>query len=222
MARDHVHDLVLRGGRLPVEIADLGRCPYVETLALQHAYVRERAAGARPDTILLVEHESVITVGRRGRGPDGFEPSGEVPVVEVERGGEATYHGPGQAVVYPIVYLPEGRRDLHAFLRGLEEAVIATLADHGVAGERVAGKTGVFVGGKKVASIGVAVSRWVTYHGAALNVRTDLSGFSGFAPCGLPSSVMGNIGPLLPEGVTAHDVGLALARHAARLLVPAG
>lgn len=205
-----------------MEILDLGRRGYVETLELQRALVLARAAGERPDTILLVEHESVVTVGRRGRGGAAFEPHGAVPVVEVERGGEATYHGPGQAVVYPIVFLPEGRRDLHAFLRGLEEAVIATLAEFEVPGERVPGKTGVFVHGKKVASIGVAVSRWVTYHGAALNVRTDLAYFSGFAPCGLPSSVMGNAGPYLPEAVTPHEVGLALASNAARLLVPSG
>jgi len=223
VARADVHHLVLSRGGSGAEIVDLGVRDYASTLELQRAMVAERARGERGDAVLLVEHPPVVTVGRRGRGPGGFAPRGGVPVVEVERGGEATYHGPGQAVVYPIVFLPEGRRDLHAFLRALEGAVIDTLAGYGVAGERVAGKTGVFVGGRKVASIGVAVSRWVTYHGVALNVDTDLRGFAGFAPCGLPSSTMANVGTLLPPGETARSVGLRLAENVARRVAgPAG
>jgi len=216
VAPHHVHGLVLKENA--PEIRDLGRVPYAEALSLQRSLVDERADGRRGDIVLVCEHEPVITVGRRGPGGGTFRPPRGIAVVEVERGGEATYHGPGQAVVYPIVLLPEGRRDLHAFLRGLEEATIETLAGFGVAGERVAGKTGVWIagGGKKVASIGVAVRRWVTYHGVALNVAADLSGFAGFAPCGLPPEIMANVGPSLPRGIGRSEVAARLAAAVAR------
>jgi lipoate-protein ligase B len=140
------------------------------------------------DTLVLTEHEPVITVGR---GASRSDVAGvDVPVVEIERGGEATYHGPGQVVAYPIVKLSEQRRDLHRYMRDLEEVVIRVLAEFHVVGRRADGLTGVWIGDRKVCSIGVAVRRWVAWHGLALNVFTDLSAFQRFRPCGLEPDVM--------------------------------
>ena len=170
-----------------LDVRRLGRCGYEEVHALQQELVTQRIAGEIPDTLVLVEHDPVITVGRGGgEGLEGVEH----PVVEVERGGEATYHGPGQVVAYPILLLPEGRRDLHAYLRDLEQVVLGVLEEFGVEGRREPGKTGVWIGDKKVASIGVAVRRWVTWHGLALNVFTEPAAHAGFRPCGLDPSVM--------------------------------
>lgn len=177
------------GEAAPVlEVFDLGRVPYDVALELQRARVLERARGAIPDQLLLLEHDSVVTIGR---GADRSAAGSSIfPVVEVERGGEATWHGPGQLVGYPILALEVGRRDLHRYLRDLEETLIRALADLGVDARRDPPHTGVWIGAKKVASIGVAVRRWVTFHGFALNVDPDLAAFRGFAPCGLDASVM--------------------------------
>ena len=156
------------------EVRRLGRTRYEDAHAFQEAYALARADALVPDALFLTEHEPVVTLGRGSPPADAAE-SG-LRVVETERGGEATWHGPGQLVGYPILFLPEGRRDLHAYLRELEEVVIRALGDFGVRGGRVEGKTGVWVGGRKVCSIGVAVRRWVTWHGFALNVHADLVG----------------------------------------------
>jgi lipoyl(octanoyl) transferase len=174
-------------GRL-LDVARLGRMPYGEAYTLQRDLLERRVADEVRDTLVLVEHEPVVTVGR---GADRSQLEGvQVPVVEVERGGEATYHGPGQVVAYPIYAMPEGRRDLHRYLRDLEEVLLRTLAEVGIEGRREAGSTGVWIGDQKVASIGVAVQRWVAWHGLALNVHTDLAAFHGFRPCGLDADVM--------------------------------
>tara|TARA_R110002126_G_scaffold25583_6_gene87515 strand:+ start:27243 stop:27977 length:735 start_codon:yes stop_codon:yes gene_type:complete len=171
-----------------LDVLRLGRKPYDEVHALQQELVAKRIAGEIPDTLILVEHNAVVTLGRKS--PDGDAADVDVPKFEVERGGEATYHGPGQIVAYPIFLLPEGRRDLHAYLRDLEEVVLRVLDEVQVEGRRVDGKTGVWIGDQKVASIGVAVRRWVTWHGLALNVHTDLNAFQSFQPCGLEPDVM--------------------------------
>lgn len=177
---------------LPVlDVQRLGRKPYAEVHELQQQLVAQRVAGEIPDTLILVEHEPIVTVGRKGGLAAGK--IGDIPVVEVERGGEATYHGPGQVVAYPILLLPEGRRDLHAYLRDLEGIVLSVLAELDIEGRREPGLTGVWIGDKKVASIGVAVRRWVTWHGLALNVHTDLEAFRSFQPCGLSPEVMTRI-----------------------------
>lgn len=175
-----------------LDVLRLGRKPYGEVHALQQELLAKRVAGEIPDTLILVEHEPVVTVGRKGE----LGSLGDVglPVVEVERGGEATYHGPGQVVAYPILQLEEGRRDLHRYLRDLEEVVLRVLAEVDVQGRREDGLTGVWIGEQKVASIGVAVRRWVTWHGLALNVHTDLEDFSAFSPCGLSPEVMTRVG----------------------------
>ena len=174
-----------------LEVRRLGRTRYAEAHALQQTLLEQRIAGAVGDLLLLTEHEPVVTVGRgtpaeeqRVLAATGLE------VVEVERGGEATYHGPGQLVAYPIVELPPERRDLHRYLRDLEEVVLGVLAEFELTGARRPGLTGVWLGEKKVCSIGVAVRRWVTWHGLALNLHTDLAPFRRFHPCGLAPDVM--------------------------------
>jgi lipoate-protein ligase B len=174
-----------------LEVRRLGRTPYAATHALQEQLVEQRLAGAIGDVLILTEHEPVITLGRgSGETPGVID---DVPVVAVERGGEATYHGPGQLVAYPIYLLPEGRRDLHRYLRDLEEVVIRMLAEVEVEGTRRPGATGVWVGDKKLASIGVAVRRWVAWHGLSLNLFTDLAAYRRFRPCGLDPGVMGRL-----------------------------
>lgn len=183
-----------------LEVRRLGVTDYVETLALQEMLVTERIAGDGGDVIVLTEHEPVITVGRRGAGQELAQVG--VPVHEVQRGGEATWHGPGQMVAYPILLLGEGRRDLHQYLRDLEEVVIAILAEFQLEGVRSPDGTGVWIGEKKIASIGVGVRNWVSFHGVAINVSTDLDVFQGFRPCGLDGSVMTRLADHadLPEG----------------------
>lgn len=188
----------------PLRVVNLGRRPYAEVWDLQKRLVTRRIAAEIPDTLLLVEHDHVITVGRAARGAANVLDAGATPVVEIERGGDATYHGPGQLVAYPIVLLGEGERDLHRFLRNLEEAVILALGDLGIPGaKRRAGATGVWVGSRKIASIGVACRRWVTFHGLALNASTDLRYFARIRPCGFDAEVMTSLSELLgqPMGV---------------------
>jgi len=171
-----------------LDVRRLGRTRYEDAHELQIQLVEARADERIGDVLLLTEHEPVVTLGR-GTPPGSVGELG-IPVVETERGGEATYHGPGQLVAYPILRLPEGRRDLHRYLRDLEEVVIGVLAELDVTGTRRPGATGVWIGEKKVCSIGVAVRRWVTWHGLALNLHTDLAAFAGFRPCGFDPGVM--------------------------------
>lgn len=197
---------------MTVETRHLGRQPYAETWALQKTLVEDRIAGRIPDQLLIVEHDPVITLGRRRRdAASGI--LGGVPVVAVERGGLATYHGPGQVVAYPIVHLQERRLGIPAFLRILEEAVIETLGAYDLASGRREGATGVWVrgGAGKICSIGIAVRRWVTYHGLALNVATDLAPFHLIDPCGFEPSVMTTMNNELPGGPSADAVGRTLA-----------
>jgi lipoyl(octanoyl) transferase len=174
-----------------LDIVALGRVPYREALALQRNLARRVAAGAAPDTLLLCDHPPVVTLGRASR-PEHLLLSREeiarrgVEVVEVERGGDVTYHGPGQLVGYPVLDLRRHGQDLHRYLRALEEALIRAAAAFGVEAGRVAGRTGVWVEDRKLASIGIHVSRWVSWHGFALNVTEEsLPGFDLIVPCGL-------------------------------------
>lgn len=182
--------------RKPLEVIDLGRLPYQDAHALQEERLARRIRGEAADGLLLVEHDHVVTRGRRSA--TGDVDGVPYPVVSISRGGEATYHGPGQLVAYPILELPPGRRDLHRYLRDLEGVVIATLGRLGVEGRREEGLTGVWIGTKKVCSIGVAVRRWVTWHGLALNLSTDMAAFGTFQPCGLTPEVMTRVIDHLP------------------------
>ncbi|MBI3947882.1 MAG: lipoyl(octanoyl) transferase LipB [Armatimonadetes bacterium] len=171
----------------PARVVDLGLVPYTDAWRVQRSLVARRAAGREPDTLLLCQHPPVVTVGRSGHrahvGPEVV--ANGVPVLAVERGGDVTYHGPGQLVGYPILSLEGGERDLHALLRRLEEAAIRTVAAFGIPAGRILGLTGVWVGDEKICAIGIAVRRWVTFHGFALNVEMDLRPFGWIVPCGL-------------------------------------
>lgn len=173
----------------------LGRVRFEDAFALQEEIVaRKIADAAADDELLLLEHEPVYTIGRT---PDQSSLLDAArlphPVVQINRGGQATYHGPGQLVGYPILDLNPRGRDLHRYLRALEELLIVALAEFGVAGERREGLTGVWVGGKKIASIGVGVRRWITMHGFALNVCGDLSAFGSITPCGIAGVEMTSV-----------------------------
>ena len=149
-------------------VEDLGRRSYDWAWSRQKEVLAEVIAGA-PSRILLVEHEPVYTLGRRRGAAENVLDPGEVPVIEVERGGDVTWHGPGQLVAYPIVALPEGRRDLHRHLRELEGAAIACCEHFGLSAGRDPRNTGAWVGGRKICSVGIACRKWVTWHGLALN-----------------------------------------------------
>jgi lipoate-protein ligase B len=183
----------------PLLIADLGRRPYGEVLELQRHLCRARQSGElAEDLLLLVEHDPVVTLGRGTKGtslplpPDALRQRG-VDVYDVERGGDVTFHGPGQLVGYPILDLTHHRQDLHWYLRSVEGALIEALGTLGVGAERNPGLTGVWTGGRKIASIGIHVKQWVTFHGFALNVSTDLSYFDFIVPCGIPDVVMTSV-----------------------------
>jgi lipoyl(octanoyl) transferase len=199
--------------------ADWGRRAYREMHAVQERLVLARADGLLPNLLLTGEHERVITLGRKT--PRGFPAPADIELVEVERGGEATYHGPGQLIAYPIVHLTEARRDLHRFQRDLEEIGIRVCGDFGVEAGRVEGKTGTWVLGpspKKIMSLGIAVRRWVTWHGLAFNVTTDLRPFRMFNPCGLDGAVMTSLAERLGRDPGMAPVRASLLRHAADLL----
>jgi lipoyl(octanoyl) transferase len=188
----------------PWHVVDLGTASYREVWARQLALVEARQIGEAPDTLLVVEHPHVFTLGRRRESAQNVLAPGDVEVIEIERGGDVTYHGPGQLVAYPILLLQEDERDLHRFLRNMEEAVIATCARTGVEANREPGKTGVWMsdpGGarKKLCSMGIACRKWVTFHGLALNVTTDLSYFARINPCGFEASVMTSLAAQRPQ-----------------------
>jgi lipoyl(octanoyl) transferase len=172
---------------------------YAEALELQRAVARDRISGAIPqDVLLLVEHPPVVTLGRSTKQKNmistpEFLATRGVEVFEVERGGDVTFHGPGQLVGYPIVDLKRHRQDLHWFLRQVEQALIQTLGEYEIPGERSVGWTGVWTKGRKIASIGVHARDWVTWHGFALNVTTDLSYFDFIIPCGIDGVTMTSI-----------------------------
>ncbi len=172
------------------EWVDWGELPYRCAHLRQLDRVAARRDGQARDAIITVTHPHVITIGRRKESAANVLAAGGVEVVEVERGGDVTYHGPGQLVAYPILKLGEGERDLHALLRNLEQAIIDTCAQVGLAATREPGKTGVWSHGRKLASMGIACRRWVTFHGIGLNVSTDLSYFHRINPCGFDASIM--------------------------------
>ena len=179
--------------------ADLGRVPYLTAHRLQHALRERRISGELDsDVLLLLEHEPTVTLGRGTKASSLPVPPAELSrrgltVAEVERGGDVTWHGPGQLVGYPIVHLSRHREDLHWYLRQVEEVLIRSLADLGIQAGRHPGYTGVWTGGRKIASIGVHVRQWVTTHGFALNVNNDAAGFDLIVPCGIDNVQMTSV-----------------------------
>ncbi|MNX97531.1 Octanoyltransferase [compost metagenome] len=203
----------------PLRVADLGRIPYPQAWELQKKLVDLRADDHIEDHLLLLEHEPVITLGRKADPAEHVCEAGKgVPTFEIERGGEATYHAPGQLVGYFILKLEGPERDLHRLLRQIEEIQIRALARWGIEAGRNPGKTGVWVGDRKISSIGVAVRRWVTYHGLGLNVSTDLGGFQAIRPCGMEAGVMTSMEALLGKPVAMDEVKAAIASEAAVVL----
>jgi lipoyl(octanoyl) transferase len=182
----------------------LGIVPYADALALQQELVEARKAGSIPDQLLLLEHPPVITLGAKVRkdrshvlASEGVLEAAGVGLFEAGRGGDVTYHGPGQLVGYPIIDLRPDRCDVHRYVRDLEDVMIAVAAAFGVDASRVQGLTGAWVGTDKLAAIGVRISRWITSHGFALNVATDLSHFSLIVPCGIQDRGVTSLGRLL-------------------------
>lgn len=209
---------------MTLDVRRLGRVDYAAARALQHDLVLRRARGEIADTLLLCEHPSVVTLGRGTDPADVLDR--RFPVVEIERGGEATYHGPGQLVGYAIRLLPPGARDLRAHLRLLEQVVIDALTDFGLVGRRVEGATGVWIDGddgrpRKIASLGVAARHWTTYHGFALNVGVDLDAFTAINPCGFEAGVMTSVARELGRETRLDAAEFAVETAAARLW-PAG
>ena len=174
----------------------LGRLAYADALALQEDLVARKIADpAEPDTLLLLEHEPVYTIGRTPDLTSLRDPAAlPHPLIVTGRGGQGTYHGPGQLIGYPILHLKPRGQDLHRYLRALEEMLIALCAHCGVAARRREGLTGVWVGEKKIASIGIGVRRWVSMHGFALNVCGDLTPYRAITPCGIAGVEMTSIG----------------------------
>ena len=190
-----------RGGRPLPAHADWGLVEYGRALAEMRRLRAARARGEIPDTLLLLEHPPVYTVGVQGADGDVLPP--DVPVFAVERGGKATYHGPGQLVGYPLVDLTPRGRDVRRFVHDVEELVVRALAAVGVEAARVPGKRGVWIdGAHKIASVGVAVEEWVSFHGFAVNVNVDLAAFHVFHPCGFDGAVMTSVERELGRPVT--------------------
>ena len=187
-------------------ILDLGLIDYEDCYRKQKEFVRRRKLGKIEDSVIIAEHNAVFTIGRLGSAdnllvsPEFLERRG-VKVLKVDRGGDITFHGPGQLVLYPIIDLKSGIKDLHRYLRNLEEVLIRYLDGYGVRGIRVAGKTGVWSKDEKIASIGIAASDWVTYHGAAININTDLNFFSMINPCGIKDIKMSSLAVILNKPV---------------------
>jgi lipoyl(octanoyl) transferase len=202
------------------QVRELGRIGYGPALELQQELVAGRKQGTVPDQLLLLEHPHVITLGRNGH-QENLLASAEImdragiSFFPTDRGGDVTYHGPGQLVAYPILDLREWQRDVGAFVRAVEQTIIDTLADYGIEAGRIPKLTGVWVGGRKIAAIGVHMSRWVTSHGLALNVNTDLSYFQYIVPCGLTKPVTSMV--QLGVRVTLEEVSRTLAAHFGRV-----
>ena len=201
-----------------LEVRRLGIVPYGDALELQKRLVAERLAGAIPDQLLLLQHPPVITLGVRTRSgranvlatPQSLR-AGGIEVVETGRGGDVTYHGPGQLVGYPIVNLKPDRCDVHRYVRDIEEVMIHTAAAFGVTARPVAGLTGVWVGDEKLGAIGVRIARWITSHGFAFNVTTDLAHFGLIVPCGIADKGVTSLEKLLGRAIPMAEVESAAA-----------
>jgi lipoyl(octanoyl) transferase len=203
-----------------IEVRRLGRIPYADALTLQRSLVEDRRVGRVDDLLLLLEHPHVLTLGVRGDGgrshilatPDALGSRG-IKVYESGRGGDITYHGPGQIVGYPIMDLRPDRCDVHRYVRDIEEVLIRTASDYGVEAVRVEGLTGVWVAHEKLAAIGVRISRWVTSHGFAFNVTTDLAYFNLIVPCGIADRGVTSLAKLIGHPVDRAEVEDRIVAH---------
>jgi lipoyl(octanoyl) transferase len=200
----------------------LGRLRYADGLALQARLVADRQSGRTADTLLLLEHEPVFTLGRNARRENVLVPEHDLrargfEVFETGRGGDVTYHGPGQVVGYPILDLSPDRRDVHRYVRDLEEVMIRVCADYGLEARRIRGLTGAWVGQAKIGAIGVRIARWVTSHGFAFNVATDLAPFGMIVPCGIQERGVTSIERLLEHPVSVEEATTRLVTRFAEV-----
>ena len=197
---------------IALEVQDLGLVPYAEALALQSGLVGRRRAGDIPDQLLLLQHPHVITLGTASSRAHIVADQSRlqelgIDLVDVGRGGDVTYHGPGQLVGYPILDLKPDRKDVHRYLRDLESVLVHTLGEMGIQGEPVPDLTGVWVDGRKIAAIGVRISSgWITSHGFALNVSNDLSFFETIVPCGIQDVSVTSVSQELGRPVGVPDI----------------
>ena len=196
-----------------LDVRRLGLVPYAASLDLQKSLVEDRRSGRIPDTLLLLEHPHVITLGvKLAEARTHVVATAElldargVEVVETGRGGDVTYHGPGQLVAYPILDLKPDRQDVHRYVRDLEAVMIRLCAAYGVTADRIAGLSGAWVGDRKIGAIGVRISRWITSHGLALNVSTDLSLFDLIVPCGIADKGVTSLSLEVGRPVTVDEV----------------
>jgi lipoyl(octanoyl) transferase len=200
----------------------LGRMPYADALALQERLVEARKAGGIGDTLLLLEHPKVITLGRRAKtenvllSADALREGG-YELFETGRGGDVTFHGPGQLVGYPIVDLAPDRTDVRRYVRDLEETMIRVCADYGLTAARSEGFNGTWIGNRKIGAVGVRISQWVTMHGFALNVSTELAAFSAIVPCGISDRGVTSLAAELGRSLTLAEVEARAAAHFAGL-----
>jgi len=214
----------------PLGVRHLGVIPYGDALELQKELVAQRRAGDIADTLLLLEHPHVITLGSGAHDENILVTPAEraargIELYETGRGGDVTYHGPGQLVGYPILDLKPDRQDLHRYLRDLEEMLIGVLGEFGIEGTRKAGLTGVWAGDRKVAAIGVRVSSgWITSHGFALNVSTDLGFFGTIVPCGIRDHGVGSLSEETGRAISIAEAEAAVVRQMGRVFghVPVG
>lgn len=205
-----------------LEIVDLGVCNYGTTWELQKQFHARRIAGEIPDTLILVEHPDVYTLGKNADATNliasqDYLKSKSIEIFHVDRGGDITYHGPGQLVGYPIFNLKEHRESISWYVNAVEEVLIQTLNDFGISSNRINGLTGIWINDKKIAAIGMRVSRWVTMHGFALNISTDLSLFSGIIPCGISNKGVTRIIDINPT-VTIEQVKTKVVDHFKNIL----
>ena len=202
-----------------IDVRRLGLVSYADALELQRALVENRKAGRIPDTLLLLQHPHVLTIGVKKDGRQHILAAPElltargVEVFETGRGGDVTYHGPGQLVGYPIIDLNPDRRDVHRYVRDLEAVMIGVCADYGLAAERVKGLSGAWLGAAKIGAIGVRISRWVTSHGCAFNVTTDLDFFNLIVPCGIADCGVTSLAAQLGRAVPLPEVEDACIGH---------
>ena len=185
-----------------LNVIKLGVVDYGEAYNLQKQLLEEHIQGKGRDSLLLLQHNPVITIGRSGSRdniliPESALTAAGIEICEIDRGGDVTYHGPGQLTGYPIINLRHFRKDVHWYLRQLEETIIKVLAEYSITGERMEGYTGVWVGNEKVAAIGVGIRRWITYHGFAFNVYPDMSHFQMIRPCGITDKGVTSLEKLL-------------------------
>jgi lipoyl(octanoyl) transferase len=204
----------------PLEVRRLGTVGYPEALVMQRALVEERRADRVPDLLILLQHPAVITLGVKGDGgrsnvmatPERLSELG-IAVEETGRGGDVTYHGPGQVVGYPIIDLRPDRQDVHRYVRDLEEVMIRTCADYGLEAGRIAGLTGTWIGAEKIGAIGVRISRWITSHGFAFNVSTRLDHFQLIVPCGISDRGVTSLERATGRSIGVEEVEDRITRH---------